>query len=283
MCCIGAPIVADGGAVPGAISVTGLKVDVPAWRLHQIGESVRDHAERVSRLLAGRRRCRREARPRRRGARPARARWSATLEPGPGGGRHPPGLLRSLRHRPRAARRPRRSGVRPLSADARARMVGRRRGGRSGRLGHRARRPLRGRVHHPVRCVRGLPGGRDERLHDLRRARLHPRGRGGRPGRRAGAGRARALARRLAARRRARRADVRGAARPREGDARAGRARARDRRRHDRLLAAHLAALWSPAEIVMLGPATGAGGAGDGRRAPRASRPTIASPRTSTS
>ena len=33
--------------------MTGLKVDVPAWRLHQIGESVREHAERVSSLLAG--------------------------------------------------------------------------------------------------------------------------------------------------------------------------------------------------------------------------------------
>jgi IclR family acetate operon transcriptional repressor len=52
VCCIGAPIVADGEACAGAISVTGLKVDVPAWRLHQIGESVRDHAERVSQLLA---------------------------------------------------------------------------------------------------------------------------------------------------------------------------------------------------------------------------------------
>jgi IclR family transcriptional regulator, acetate operon repressor len=53
VCCIGAPIVPAGGACAGAISVTGLKVDVPAWRLHQIGASVRDHAERVSSLLGG--------------------------------------------------------------------------------------------------------------------------------------------------------------------------------------------------------------------------------------
>jgi IclR family acetate operon transcriptional repressor len=51
--CIGAPIVGDDGACAGAISVTGLKVDVPAWRLHQIGENVREHAEQVSSLLAG--------------------------------------------------------------------------------------------------------------------------------------------------------------------------------------------------------------------------------------
>jgi IclR family acetate operon transcriptional repressor len=51
--CIGAPILGEGGACAGAISVTGLKVDVPAWRLHQIGENVREHAGRVSSLLAG--------------------------------------------------------------------------------------------------------------------------------------------------------------------------------------------------------------------------------------
>jgi IclR family transcriptional regulator, acetate operon repressor len=52
VCCIGAPIVVDGAACAGAISVTGLKVDVPAWRLHQIGEHVRDHAERIASLLS---------------------------------------------------------------------------------------------------------------------------------------------------------------------------------------------------------------------------------------
>jgi IclR family transcriptional regulator, acetate operon repressor len=52
VCCIGAAIVHDDATCAGAISVTGLKVDVPAWRLHQIGESVREHAARVSQLLA---------------------------------------------------------------------------------------------------------------------------------------------------------------------------------------------------------------------------------------
>ena len=51
VCCIGSPIVVDGDVCAGAISVTGLKVDVPAWRLHQIGESVRDHAAQISHVL----------------------------------------------------------------------------------------------------------------------------------------------------------------------------------------------------------------------------------------
>ena len=52
VCCIGAAIVESGEACAGAISVTGLKVDIPAWRIHQIGEIVRDHAARISALLA---------------------------------------------------------------------------------------------------------------------------------------------------------------------------------------------------------------------------------------
>ena len=52
VCCIGAAIVGDHDACAGAISVTGLKVDIPAWRVHQIGETVRDHAAQISALLA---------------------------------------------------------------------------------------------------------------------------------------------------------------------------------------------------------------------------------------
>ena len=52
VCCIGAAIVGGHDACAGAISVTGLKVDIPAWRVHQIGETVRDHATRISALLA---------------------------------------------------------------------------------------------------------------------------------------------------------------------------------------------------------------------------------------
>lgn len=54
VCCIGSPIVLEDGGCAGAISVTGLKVDVPAWRLHGIGESVREHADRIAALLPGR-------------------------------------------------------------------------------------------------------------------------------------------------------------------------------------------------------------------------------------
>ena len=54
VCCIGSPIGVDGGVCAGAISVTGLKVDVPGWRLHQIGEGVRDHAAQVSHVLESR-------------------------------------------------------------------------------------------------------------------------------------------------------------------------------------------------------------------------------------
>lgn len=42
-------------AVPlGAISITGLKADMPDWRLHQIGPVVRESADRISRALGGR-------------------------------------------------------------------------------------------------------------------------------------------------------------------------------------------------------------------------------------
>lgn len=51
VCCIGAAIADENGTCAGAISVTSLKVDVPPWRLHQIGEAVRAHAEQISSLL----------------------------------------------------------------------------------------------------------------------------------------------------------------------------------------------------------------------------------------
>ena len=51
VCCIGAAIGLDDGCA-GAISVTGLKVEIPAWRLHQLGETVCDHAGQIADLLA---------------------------------------------------------------------------------------------------------------------------------------------------------------------------------------------------------------------------------------
>jgi IclR family acetate operon transcriptional repressor len=35
----------------GAVSVTGLKLDLPAWRVEQLGQTVRDHAARISAQL----------------------------------------------------------------------------------------------------------------------------------------------------------------------------------------------------------------------------------------
>ena len=49
--CVGAAVVDRTGGCVGAISVSGLKLDQPAWRLHRLGETVRGHADRVSTLL----------------------------------------------------------------------------------------------------------------------------------------------------------------------------------------------------------------------------------------
>lgn len=49
--CIGASIRDHTGECIGAISVTGIKLDLPAWRVHQIGETVAGHAARVSEQL----------------------------------------------------------------------------------------------------------------------------------------------------------------------------------------------------------------------------------------
>lgn len=49
--CVGAAIRDHTGRCIGAISVTGLKLDLPAWRVHQIGETVVEHAGRVSEEL----------------------------------------------------------------------------------------------------------------------------------------------------------------------------------------------------------------------------------------
>jgi IclR family transcriptional regulator, acetate operon repressor len=46
--CVGAPVIDHTGRCIGAISVTGIKLDLPAWRVHQIGETVVEHAALVS-------------------------------------------------------------------------------------------------------------------------------------------------------------------------------------------------------------------------------------------
>jgi IclR family acetate operon transcriptional repressor len=49
--CVGAAVLDRSGRPAGAVSVTGLKLDQPAWRIHRLGETVREHAGRVSALL----------------------------------------------------------------------------------------------------------------------------------------------------------------------------------------------------------------------------------------
>lgn len=51
--CVGAAIFDHNDACLGAVSVTGIKLDLPGWRIDEIGQTVRRHAERVTALLAG--------------------------------------------------------------------------------------------------------------------------------------------------------------------------------------------------------------------------------------
>jgi IclR family acetate operon transcriptional repressor len=51
--CVGAPFFDHAGACAGAISVTGLKHDLPGWRLAEMGRLVGRHADEVSKLLGG--------------------------------------------------------------------------------------------------------------------------------------------------------------------------------------------------------------------------------------
>ncbi len=51
--CVGAVFFGHDGSCAGAVSVTGIKGDLPAWRINEIGRSVRAAADRVSRLLGG--------------------------------------------------------------------------------------------------------------------------------------------------------------------------------------------------------------------------------------
>ncbi len=46
--CVGAAVVDHSGRCVGAISATGLKLDLPAWQIEQLGETVRTHALRIS-------------------------------------------------------------------------------------------------------------------------------------------------------------------------------------------------------------------------------------------
>jgi IclR family acetate operon transcriptional repressor len=51
--CIGSPVFGHTGECVGAISMTALKLDIPAWRMHEHGETVREHADRITSMLGG--------------------------------------------------------------------------------------------------------------------------------------------------------------------------------------------------------------------------------------
>jgi IclR family acetate operon transcriptional repressor len=51
--CLGAAIFGHDGVVAGAVSVTGIKGDLPAWRIDELGQAVRQAADRVSAILGG--------------------------------------------------------------------------------------------------------------------------------------------------------------------------------------------------------------------------------------
>jgi len=52
--CVGAPFYGHDGSCGGAVSVTGIKGDLPTWRLNELGRTVRRYANKVSDLLGGR-------------------------------------------------------------------------------------------------------------------------------------------------------------------------------------------------------------------------------------
>ena len=51
--CVGAVFFGHDGACAGAVSVTGIKGDLPAWRVNELGRTVRRYADQVSELLGG--------------------------------------------------------------------------------------------------------------------------------------------------------------------------------------------------------------------------------------
>ncbi len=51
--CVGAAFFGYDGSCGGAISVTGIKGDLPVWRVNELGRTVRRYADRVSEMLGG--------------------------------------------------------------------------------------------------------------------------------------------------------------------------------------------------------------------------------------
>jgi IclR family transcriptional regulator, acetate operon repressor len=51
--CVGAAFFGYDGSCAGAVSVTGIKGDLPAWRMNELGQTVRQYADRVCEILGG--------------------------------------------------------------------------------------------------------------------------------------------------------------------------------------------------------------------------------------
>ncbi len=51
--CLGAAFFGHDGVAAGAVSVTGIKGDLPAWRVNELGQAVRRAADGVSEMLGG--------------------------------------------------------------------------------------------------------------------------------------------------------------------------------------------------------------------------------------
>jgi len=51
--CVGAAFFEHGGGCAGAVSVTGIKGDLPGWKVNELGRAVRRAADKISRLLGG--------------------------------------------------------------------------------------------------------------------------------------------------------------------------------------------------------------------------------------
>lgn len=51
--CVGSPVFDHAGGCAAAVSITALKLGQPAWRMHELGRVVVEHADRLSALLGG--------------------------------------------------------------------------------------------------------------------------------------------------------------------------------------------------------------------------------------
>jgi IclR family transcriptional regulator, acetate operon repressor len=52
--CVGASFLGRDGQPAGAVSITGLKADLPEWRLQELGRTVRAHADQMAMAIGGR-------------------------------------------------------------------------------------------------------------------------------------------------------------------------------------------------------------------------------------